>query len=148
MSELEAILKDNKIDYEIINHESSIRSAQEGAEYFGIEMGQTAPTLVLKSEKEYFAIILSGDYGRIDFEDLKALLKCNELKLAKPKEVEQIMGYTIGAVPLLGHGLSTVIDRQLNRYCYVYGGTGIATSTLKINPRDLEKVNNIIAYIR
>ncbi|MEK5058003.1 hypothetical protein BK126_06910 [Paenibacillus sp. FSL H7-0326] len=148
MSELELVLKDNKIEYEIINHEFSIQSAQEGADYFGIEIGQTAPTLVLKSEREYFAIIISGDYGRIDFEELKAILKCNELKLAKPKEVEQIIGYTIGAIPLIGHGLSTIIDRQLNRYSFIYGGTGTPKSTLKISPKDVEKFNNIIAFVR
>ncbi|MEW9701757.1 aminoacyl-tRNA deacylase [Paenibacillus sp. SI8] len=148
MSELELILKENKIDFEIINHDFSIQSAQEGAEYFGIEIGQTAPTLVMKSEKEYFAIIISGDYGRIDFEGLKAILKCNELKLAKPKEVEQFMGYTIGTVPLIGHGLPTIIDNQLNRYSYIYGGTGYSKSTLKIGPSDVEKMNNIVAFVR
>ncbi|MNT09456.1 Cys-tRNA(Pro)/Cys-tRNA(Cys) deacylase YbaK [compost metagenome] len=148
MSELELILKENMIDFEIINHDFSIHSAQEGADYFGIEIGQTAPTLVMKSEKEYFAIIISGDYGRIDLEKLKAILKCDELKLAKPKEVELITGYTIGTVPLIGHGLPTIIDRQLYRYSYIYGGTGHSTSTLKIGPSNVEKLNKIVAFVR
>lgn len=148
MSELELLLNENKADYEIITHDQSIQSAQEGAAYFGIEQGQTAPTLVLKSEAQYFAIIVSGDYGRLDLEELKTLLKCDELKLAKPKEVEQVTGFTIGTVPLIRHGLPTILDRQLYRYTCIYGGTGHANSTLKISPGDVERLNNIVAFVR
>lgn len=148
MNQLELVLSENKIEYEILIHEVAIQSAQEGADYFGIEIGQTAPALVLKSEKEYFALIISGDYGRINFEELKEILNCDELKLAKPKEVEQITGFTVGTVPLIGHELPTVFDHQLNRYSYIYGGTGYSNSTLKISPSDVEKLNNIVAYVR
>ncbi|QMV44693.1 aminoacyl-tRNA deacylase [Cohnella cholangitidis] len=143
-----SLLKDQNCEHEIIRHEKTIQSAQEGADYFGIEIGQTAPTLVLKSEEGYFAIIISGDYGRIDFDILKPILKCNELKLAKPKEVEQLTGCIVGTVPLIGHNLPTIMDRQLHRFDYVYGGTGIPNSTLKISPDAVEKLNQVIAYVR
>jgi Cys-tRNA(Pro)/Cys-tRNA(Cys) deacylase len=62
------VLEANNVESEIIHHERQIRTAQEGAEFFGIEIGQTAPTLVVKSDELYFAVIISGDYGRIDLE--------------------------------------------------------------------------------
>ncbi|WP_239614580.1 aminoacyl-tRNA deacylase [Cohnella mopanensis] len=148
MKNLISFLNEHKVDHEIIQHEVSIQSAQDGADYFGIEIGQTAPTLILKSEDSYYAIIISGDYGRIDFENLMMILNCNELKLAKPKEVEQITGCTIGNVPLIGHNLPTIIDRQLHRYAYIYGGTGIHNSTLKISPVEVEKLNQVVAFVR
>lgn len=148
MSDLVSFLEGNNISFEIIEHDKPIQTAYEGAAYFGIELGQTAPTLILKSEAEYYSIIISGDFGRIDLEDLKASLMCNELKLAKPKEVEQITGYTVGTVPLIGHGLPTVMDRQLKRYPFIYGGTGLKNATLKIDPSDVEKLNNVIGMIR
>jgi Ala-tRNA(Pro) deacylase len=36
----------------------------------------------------------------------------------------------------------------LYRYTYVYGGTGIPQTTLKIQPKDIEKLNKVIGYIR
>ncbi|WP_256758127.1 aminoacyl-tRNA deacylase [Cohnella sp. WQ 127256] len=148
MSDVVTLLEELKIDYEFINHEITIKSAQEGADYFGIEIGQTAPTLILKSGMDYYAMIISGDYGKIDFEMLKEILKIDEIRLAKPKEVEQITGCVVGSVALIGHGLPTIMDRQMNRYTYIYGGTGKINSTLKINVSDVERLNDVIAYVR
>lgn len=148
MEQLISILNNKHIDYEIIEHSKEINTAQEGAEYFGIHIGQTAPTLILKTDVGYFSLIISGDFGRVDLETMNDLLKVQEIKLAKPKEVEQVTGSRIGSVSLINPSLPTIIDRELYRFPYVYGGTGKARSTLKIPPRDLEKLNKIIGYIR
>ncbi|WP_228101048.1 hypothetical protein [Paenibacillus donghaensis] len=42
MDKLVSILDEYNADYEIIKHTKQINTAQEGAEYFGIEIGQTA----------------------------------------------------------------------------------------------------------
>lgn len=55
---LKELLQQNDVDYEWISHDRPIRTAQEGAAMLGIEVGQTAPTLVLKSENGYMALIL------------------------------------------------------------------------------------------
>ncbi|TCZ79307.1 hypothetical protein E0485_05435 [Paenibacillus albiflavus] len=148
MDKLISILQNNKIDYEIIKHSKQIHSAQEGADYFGIHIGQTAPTLILKIEKGYYSLIISGDYGRVDLESIKKLLEVEQIKLAKPIEVEQVTGCKIGSIPLINQGTPTIFDRQLFRFSYVYGGTGVPQTTLKIQPKDLEKLNDIIMYLR
>ncbi|WP_079911197.1 aminoacyl-tRNA deacylase [Paenibacillus sp. 32352] len=149
MEKLSRILTEQQADFEIIHHPEPIRSAQDGADYFGIELGQTAPTLILQSGTTLYALILSGDYGKVDFEEIKAVVPGGEeLKLAKPKEVLERTGYAVGSVPLIGHGLPTIIDRGIQRYPYVYGGTGIATATLKIAPKDIESLNHVTAYVR
>ncbi|WP_269845612.1 aminoacyl-tRNA deacylase [Paenibacillus selenitireducens] len=111
-------------------------------------MGQTAPTLILKTEKGYYSLIISGDYGRVGLESLKKLLEVQEIKLAKPQEVEQVTGSKIGSVSLINLGLPTIIDRELYRFPYVYGGTGVPQTTLKISPKDIENLNEVIGYIR
>ncbi|WNS41099.1 YbaK/EbsC family protein [Paenibacillus sp. MMS20-IR301] len=145
MNNLKSILQEKEVQYEIIHHEKQIRTAQEGADYFGIEIGQTAPTLILKSEKGYFAMIVSGNRGRVNLEEVTGLLACNQLKMATPKEVQQITGYTVGSVPLV-LSLPCIVDRGLFHYPFVYGGTGEPASTLKIAPNDLKKLNQIVAF--
>ncbi|AIQ19121.1 prolyl-tRNA synthetase [Paenibacillus sp. FSL H7-0357] len=145
MDNLKAILQEKGVQYEIIHHEKQIRTAQEGADYFGIEIGQTAPTLVLKSEKGYFAMIVSGNRGRVNLEEVSDILECNQLKMATPKEVQQITGYTVGSVSLV-LSLPCIVDRGLFYYPFVYGGTGEPASTLKIAPNDLEKLNQVVAF--
>ncbi|WP_270407604.1 aminoacyl-tRNA deacylase [Paenibacillus timonensis] len=148
MDKLISLLDNNQVDFEIINHTKQINSAKEGAEYFGIDIGQTAPTLILKTDKGYYSVIVSGNYGRVDLGAMKEILKVQEIRFAKPKEVEEATGSRIGSVSLINPNLSTIIDRELNRFSYVYGGTGKAESTLKISPKDLERLNNVIGYIR
>ena len=84
MDTLKTILQETKIQFEIIHHEKQIRTAQEGADYFGIKVDQTATTLILKSEKGYFAMIVSGNRGRVNLEDVSRILGCNQLKMATP----------------------------------------------------------------
>ncbi|MED0677150.1 aminoacyl-tRNA deacylase [Aneurinibacillus thermoaerophilus] len=147
MEHLKTILQENGVQFEIIHHENPIHTAQEGADYFRIEIGQTAPTLVLKSEKGYFAMIISGDRGHVNLEKVSEILECNQLKLAHPKEVQQITGYTVGSLPLVGLSLPCIVDSKLFRYPFIYGGTGEPHSTLKISPNALEKLNQVIAFI-
>lgn len=146
MDKLKTILQEKRVQYEIIHHEKQIRTAQEGAEYFGIEIGQTAPTLVLKSEKGYFAMIVSGNRGHVNLEEMSGLLGCDQLKMATPKEVQQITGYTVGNVSLV-LSLPCIIDRGLLQYPFVYGGTGEPESTLKIAPSELEKLNQVVTFL-
>lgn len=148
MDKLIANLVKHHVDYEIFEHSKQINTAQEGAEYFGIPIGQTAPTLILSTDKGYYSLIISGDYGRVDLESLKDMLEVQEIKLAKPKEVEQVTGSRIGSVSLINLGIPTIIDRELYRYSYVYGGTGVPHTTLKISPKDIESLNEVIGHIR
>ena len=146
MDNLNTILQEKEVEFEIIHHDKQIRTAQEGADYFGIEIGQTAPTLVLKSEKGYFAMIVSGNRGRVNLEEVAAILGCKQLKMANPKEVQQVTGYTVGSVSLV-ISLPCIVDKELFRYSFIYGGTGDPLSTLKIAPAALEKVNQVVAYL-
>ncbi|MGQ5391164.1 aminoacyl-tRNA deacylase [Paenibacillus sp. M.A.Huq-84] len=148
MEELISILNNEQIEYEIIEHSIPINTAQEGADYFGIQLGQTAPTLILKTDKGYYSLIISGDYGRVECDSLKEILEIQEIKLAKPKEVEQVTGCRIGNVPLINPSIPTILDRELYRFPFVYGGTGLSQTTLKIQPQDIEKLNNVVGYLR
>src|SRR5690606_13175797 len=102
--------------YEIIHHEKPILSAKEGAEYFGIEIGQTAPSLIIKTDQGFYALVISGCRRKINLEEIANILGCNRVKLATPKEVKQVTGYEVGAVPLVGLALPYVLDAQLFKY--------------------------------
>lgn len=148
MDNLIGVLTKKQVNYEIIEHSNQINTAQEGAEFFGIHIGQTASTLILKTDKGYYSLIISGDYGRINLESMKDVIQVQEVKLAKPKEVEQVTGCMIGSVSLINPNLPTIIDRELYKFSYIYGGTGVPQTTLKISPKDVEKLNEIIGYVR
>ncbi len=146
MKKLSEILNNSPFLFEIIQHEKPIRSREDGKEFFGIEFGQTAPTLVLKSDQdEYFALIISGKRDRIEFDKIAELLGCSKVKLASPKDVKTVTGFEVGSVRMVGLDLPCIIDKELFNYDYIYGGTGELNYTLKIEPKALEKLNRVIA---
>lgn len=143
MEQLQSILKGCKYTYELIQHEKAILSAQDGADYFGIEIGQTAPTLILKTDKGFFALIVSGSRGKVNLNEVAEALGCIEVKLASRKEVKEVTGYELGSIPMAGLKLPCVIDNNLYRYPFIYGGTGEPTCTLKIEPQALQELNHV-----
>lgn len=147
MEDLKALFQEKNVPFELINHDTPILTAQEGARYFGISIGQTAPTLILKTDKGFFALIMSGDRGYVDFDEVASILGCKKVKLAGAREVEEVTGCTVGSISMVGHNLPCIIDKRLFQYSDIYGGSGTATCTLKINPSALGKLNEIVATL-
>ena len=147
MEYLNSILDKSKYQYELLHHNTLLKSAQEGANYFNIDIGQTAPTLIIETDIGFFALIVSGSRGQVNFNEVAQILNCKTVKLANPKEVRN-MGYKIGNVPLVGIPLPHILDSNLFNYSFVYGGSGIKDYTLKVSPYALEELNNIIAKLK
>lgn len=145
MNDLQEILERCKYNYEIIHHEKPMLTRQDGSEYFGIEIGQTAPSLILKTDKGFFALIASGNRDKLDFEKIADILDCKKTKLASPKEVQKVTGFEVGSVRMVGLDLPCVLDKRLFDYDFVYGGTGLPTFTLKIEPQALNQLNQVVA---
>lgn len=142
---LQGILERSKYTYEIIQHEKPILSKQDGTKYFGIEVGQTAPSLILKTDKGFFVFIVSGGRSKVNFEKIADILGCSKVKLASPEEVQKVTGFQVGSVRMVGLDLPCVIDNRLFQYDFIYGGTGQSTFTLKIEPQALNELNQVIA---
>ncbi len=145
IEQLEEYLKQNHCDFEIIKHDEPIISTQDAAKYFDIN--KAAPTFILQSEAGLVALIISSQYGKIDFKKLKAELSFSKLKFADKDIVKEVTGYTVGSIPLIGHNLICAMDRTLLQYDYIYGGTGDEYHTLKIAPLDVFKLSNNACYI-
>ena len=66
-----------------------------------------------------------------------------QIKLADPKEVLELTGYEVGAVPPFGVvGQSqTLIDEDLMAYDTVWGSAGSQMTLISLAPVDLIKLN-------
>lgn len=147
MKRIITLLNESNFDYEVIKHEKTIHSAQEGASYFGIDIEQTAPALILSTEKGYIALIISGKKDKIDFSELGKKIGISITGLAKRDEIKKVFGFSAGEVPLLLENLQCIIDSDLLKYNYIYGGIGNKNYTLKISPKALLEFNNVIKQI-
>ena len=141
INELKAVLDAAECRYEIIQQDRSILSATDAEGIYPTE--KAAPTFVLQTEYGLIGCIVSMQNGRLDFEKLKAQFGFKKMKMADKKKIEKEIGYSVGAVPLVGLGLPLILDKKLLCHDFVYGGTGNEFLTLKVKPDDLAKVNEI-----
>ena len=66
-----------------------------------------------------------------------------KVRLADPKTVRQVTGYTAGTVPPFGHRepVETLIDPDVFAYAEVYAGGGEENSLLRISPDEIRRVS-------
>ena len=142
VKELEAFLRENNADFELLKQDKPILSAADAAAYYLVE--KAAPTFVLQTEDGLIGCLVSVNSGRLDFETLKQKFGYTKLKMADKKKIESQTGYEVGAIPLIGLGLPCLFDNALLAYDYIYGGAGDELVTLKIAPQDVMRLNKII----
>jgi prolyl-tRNA editing enzyme YbaK/EbsC (Cys-tRNA(Pro) deacylase) len=147
MDTVKSLLENAKVNYEFIVHEKQLYSAIEGAEFFGIDVGQTAPTIIIRTDKGYCSVIFSGSRSRIDLVLIAQILGVSRAKLANKDKILEITGFAPGDTPMVGLTLPTILDRGLLQYPFVYGGSGQPNRTLKLPPIALITLNQPVAFL-
>jgi prolyl-tRNA editing enzyme YbaK/EbsC (Cys-tRNA(Pro) deacylase) len=127
------------VEYELLVHETTYHSAEDGALGFGVDLAQMAPTLVLRTEQGAMVATVSGA-TRLSLRKVKKALRLRNVSLAAPEEVRALTGAEPGTVSLVNPGLATLVDRRLLDQPWAYGGCGVAAHTLRLRPVDLVAV--------
>ena len=147
MDPVKEFLDRSQAVYEFIFHEKQVYSVADGIAYLGIEAGQTAPTLILKTDQGYYSLVFSGSRPHIDFKSIESILGASRVKLANKHKVQDITGFAPGDTPMLGLSLPAIFDKKLLQYPFVYGGSGLPNRTLKISPATLLKLVQPVAFL-
>jgi prolyl-tRNA editing enzyme YbaK/EbsC (Cys-tRNA(Pro) deacylase) len=147
MQNIEDILKNSGFSYELIHDSKPILTAKDGADHYNIDIGQMAPSLILYTPSGFYVLVISGDRERVDFKEIKRLLNCKNLRMATREEVTLVTGFNVGSIPMFGIKLPHIIDNRLLKYPFVYGGSGIENTTLKIDPHALFELNSVIVAL-
>lgn len=141
LEKLNNLLQAEKANYTLYTHDTTFETAASGAQHFDISLGETTPTLILKTPNGYLAAIICGN-ARISFKKLKQALQVKDVSFADPETVFAITGAKIGEVSLINTGLPTIIDELVLQNKDCYGGCGVPKTTLRINTQDLLRITN------
>ena len=145
LQELEHLLRNAEAKFEFIHQNKHIYSIKDAEEYYDIK--KSAPTFILQSDKGLIACIASGNKGKLNLGAIKEEFGFLKLKMADREKVKKQLGYDVGSIPLIGHDLPCLFDNLLLKCDYIYGGTGDELVTLKIDPLDVRRLNQIIGTI-
>lgn len=147
MENIKDILKKNGFFFEVLHNDKPIQTAKEGADYFKIDIGQTAATLILYTDIGFYTLVVSGARGRVNFKEIKHILQCKNVRLATKEETKIVTGLLVGNIPLFGIRLPYIVDKKLLEFPFIYGGCNEENSTLKVDPSALLKLNQVIAVL-
>jgi prolyl-tRNA editing enzyme YbaK/EbsC (Cys-tRNA(Pro) deacylase) len=139
--DLKSFLEERYIDFEIVKFEKSVISSENAASQTN---GTIVKSILLICDGNPTLFILLGK-NKIDFEKVKKEIGFKDVRLAKAKEVREITGYDIGALPPLAHKqkIKTIIDKKVNELNdneIIYCGGGSHYHLLKIRKKELIKI--------
>ena len=139
---IKKFLKEKGINYEEFDHEPvyTCEVAKKVVEMIPNSTG--IKNLLLESTEGKFVIALCPGDKKIKTSKLAKLEGTKELRLAKPKDVERLVGCPIGCVPPFGYKrqIKTYLDKELLESEYLYFNPGNHSKTIKIQSKDLLKL--------
>lgn len=136
---LKNFLTQRGIKGEIVKFQKPVMTSKDVENLLGrVKVVKTV--LLIVDEKPIICILLGKN--KINFEKIKEIEDAKEVRLAKAREVKEISGYDIGALPPFAHKqkIKTLIDENLKDLDgSVYCGGGSHYSLLKIEIKELLK---------
>ncbi len=125
------------VRWKLIRTSGRTTTVDDAARFLGVDKSRIVKTLIVVAGDEVYAVVIPGD-KRLDMRKLTNLIGVRP-RLARPEEVVEKTGYTIGGVPpiALPDNVKLVIDESLLRHGRVYGGGGEDGVLLEFNPKEL-----------
>jgi prolyl-tRNA editing enzyme YbaK/EbsC (Cys-tRNA(Pro) deacylase) len=144
---LENYLNKVGVSFQIIKYEKPVMSAKNAEEHTD---GIVAKSIILICDNKPLLCFLLGK-DIIDLNKIKKYFNCNEVRLAKAKEVKEITRYDIGSVPPVGlkQKIRTIVDKsiiELDDNQIIYCGGGSHYHLLRISKKDLLKIMEYEVY--
>jgi len=146
LEKLKKFVEENGIKCEIVEFENPVITSGQAKKVVNGKIVKSI--LLIVDNNPYLCILFAED--KIDFEKLKKLLNAKEIRMAKAKEVREIIGYDIGEVPPFVENVKTIVDEKILSYDKeVFCGGGSHYSLMKISVGELVKgiKNPIVAKI-
>mgnify|MGYP001271826338 FL=1 len=138
---VQAILTEFNSNIEVIELNSSARTALEAASSLGCEVGAIIKSLLLKTEQNFTLCLVAGD-KKASLNKIKKILKKKDVSMASANDVKNITGFTIGGVSPVGHlnKIDILIDHSLERFNQLFAAAGHPNCIFKISFKDLSKI--------
>lgn len=144
MQEIEKVrnyLQERNPQLHIIVLDDDTSTAHLAAQALGTEVGQIAKSILFKTKKERYLMVVSAGDVRLDSKAIKEAIG-ERVRMANPEEVREVTGFNIGGVcPFaLRQEVPVYLDESLKRYEIVYAAAGTANTALPISYNELMQI--------
>lgn len=129
-------------DFEVLEFETSTRTAAEAAAAIGCAVGQIAKSLIFRAVDSGRPVLaIASGSVRVDEARLSELLGEN-IGRADAAFVREQTGYAIGGVPPVGHSADSAIfiDETLLTFDTIWAAGGTPNAVFRLKPDDLVRL--------
>lgn len=134
------LLDQKGIHYEVHQHEEDQYTAEGVASDLGVAVAQVVKAMLVRCDGSWYVLVVIPGDKRLDLEKVRAMVGAGRVNLAAKQEVEQITGYTVGAVSVLGFrqgGVLTFVDRAVLELEQAIISSGRPDAALELSVQDL-----------
>lgn len=135
-------LEERGFEPEIVELESTARSALEAADALGVRVEQIVKSLVFwGTQTGRPVLVLAGGANRVD-EDRVSQLVSEPIGMADAAYVREKTGFSIGGVPPVGHAEQpmTFVDEDLLLESEVWAAAGHTHAVFGLKPAELVRI--------
>lgn len=127
------------ISYELFDAGSHTLTVSQAAEALGVDADQVIKTLLFHDAQNRCVIAIANGLNRVDAGSLADATGFGPLKLAKPRIVQEQLGYPAGGVPPIGlpAHIPVVIDAAAAALERCVGGAGSITHLARFSMADI-----------
>ena len=138
---VEKSLKEFDNSMNVIELDSSARTALDAANSLNCEVGAIVKSLLFRTENTFLLCLISGD-KRCSLNKLKKITQIKDISMASPDDVKTQTGYTIGGVSPIGHlkKINIFVDNSLERFDDIFAAAGHPNCIFKIDFKNLLKI--------
>ena len=124
--------------FQVLEFEASTRTSEEAAAAVGCSLAEIAKSLIFQAAEGRAVLVIASGMNRVDEKKVQALLG-QRIERASPDFVREATGFVVGGVPPVGHASPSIvlIDRDLERFPFVWAAGGTPNAVFRIAPADL-----------
>lgn len=127
-------LKENKVSYQIFEHEP-VYTSEQASKVRGTSLSGGAKALIFLADGSPVMVVVPGN-RRVDVKKFKQMYRVGDLRMATPEEVKKTTeGVEIGAVHPFGnlHKIPVYVDEHLGRNSKISFNVGLHTKSAEIS---------------
>ncbi len=138
------LLDSRGIPYRVLEHQKEVFTCEEAARERNVPLDEMVKCILLRDKTgKHLLACLAAD-KRLDARKAAAVANCKRLSFASPKEIEDALGYRMGAIPplLLKTPVLVVFDAGISKKEKVNISSGNARAGIELRASDLAKLAN------
>ncbi len=138
---IQQFIEKNNLGIKILESSEKTHTAQEAADVHGVPVENIVKSILVKIDEKFVLFLVPG-HKKVDLDEKKKIFKAKECRIAKPEEVKEITGYSIGGVPPFGHKgeIDTYVEKGFLKNEETLAAGGSPNCVFKIKFEKLKKI--------